>query len=54
MPEVCLFGTMGLLFEYIPKEYKHPLYDVIIADFAQFADYQWNIGQTWIFRQNSS
>ena len=28
--------------------------DIIIVDFAQIADLQWNIGHKWIFRQKSS
>ena len=28
--------------------------DVIIVDFAQIADLQWNIDQNWIFRQKVS
>ena len=27
------------------------MYDVIIVDFAQIADIQWNIGQNWVFCQ---
>ena len=30
---------MGLFFPYIPKKYKYPVYDVIIADFAQLLQY---------------
>ena len=30
------------------------MYEVIIVDFAQIADLQWNIGQNWMFRQKSS
>ena len=43
--------AMGLLFPYIPKKYKHPVYDVITTTLAQIADFQWNIDQNWIFRQ---
>ena len=45
--------TMGLFFPYIPKQvqitrtWRHNV--VIIADFANFDDFQWNMGQNWIF-----
>ena len=49
--------AMGLLFPYIPQKviithvWHHN--DVIIDDFAQFGDFQWNIGQSLIFCQKS-
>ena len=51
--------AMGLFFPYIPKEKVqtshvwHPN-DVIIVDFVQTTDWQWNIGRNWVFRQKSS
>ena len=48
---------MGLLFPYIPTIQTSHVWrhnNVINADFAQVADWQWNIDQNWIFRQKSS
>ena len=46
---------MGLFLSYIPNQvqtsrvWRHK--NDIFVDFAQIADFQWNMGQTWIFRQ---
>ena len=50
--------AMSLCFSYIPKNVqisrvgRHN--DIIIAEFAQFCNFQWHIGQNWIFCQKSS
>ena len=44
--------AMGLLFPHIPKKEMSRVWrhnDVIIADFAQFGDFQWNKGRNWFF-----
>ena len=49
--------AMDLLFPYKPKEVRTFVNDdnnVIIADFAQIVNLQWNICQNWIFLQKSS
>ena len=45
--------SMGPFSTYITKKYNYPLYGrhtvVIIAGFAQIADFQWNIGKIEFF-----
>ena len=49
--------AMGLFFPNIPNKvqttyvWRHN--DVIIVDFAQTTDLQWNIGRNWVFRQKN-
>ena len=49
---LVLWYSYGSSFSLHSKKYKQN--DVIIVDLAQIADSQWNIGQSWIFRQKSS